>query len=339
MTGWFFAPLGRSLSRVVLGTSEMSREWLDRAFEILGEWIALGGKVLDTAAVYGNGESERVLGMFFEAVACREEVVVVTKGCHPKEEGAPRVTPAALHEDLEQSLSRLRTGYVDIFMLHRDDASARVEPLIEALNEELAAGRVRSVGASNWSASRVQEANAFAERHGMAGFTSSSCQLSLAVQKQPLAADCLSVHNPRDLAFYRETGMPLFAWAALAGGFFRDEEDPEVSRVYGCADNRERRLRASRLHAARVRASHRVADDAGRSPAQSPERAPLSASQVALAWVLNQGFPTFAVVSTRKPHHLRQLSQAADIRLSARETAWLDLEGDTWPEEMTADNG
>ena len=196
---------------------------------------------------------------------------------------------------------------------------------MEALNEELAAGRVRSLGASNWSASRLQEANAFAERHGMAGFTSSSCQLSLAVQREPLADGCVSVHNPRDLAFYQGTGMPLFAWAALAGGFFRGEEDPEVGRVYGSAENRERRLRASRLREARLHDS------------RLPEPAPLGASQVALAWVLNQGFPTFAVVSTRQPQHLRQLSEAADIRLSAREMAWLDL--DAWPDRVAANNG
>jgi aryl-alcohol dehydrogenase-like predicted oxidoreductase len=306
MNRTFFAPLGRPLARVVLGTFAMSSERLDDAFTLLEEWTSLGGNVLDTAPVYGDGEAERVVGRFLEDTRRRSEVVIITKCCHPNGDGTPRVTPSAIHEDLEQSLSRLRTDSIDILMLHRDDASVGVGPIIEALNGELEAGRIRSAGASNWTTRRLQEANELAERHGMAGFSSSSCQLSLAVQKEPMASGCVSVHDPDDLAFHRRSMLPLFAWAALAGGYFRDggAGDPDTERVYASAENRERWSRAAQLSEARG----------------------VSVPEVALAWVLNQGFPTFAVFASKRVEHLRQIAQAASIVLNAQEVAWLDLE-------------
>ncbi len=305
----YFPPLRRSLSKVVLGTFALSRERLTDAFMLLDEWLGLGGNVLDTAQAYGDGEAERVVGEFVEATGCRSDVVILTKGCHPIGDDSPRVTPGAIHDDLSRSLSRLRTDHVDIFMLHRDDPSVTVGPIVEALNGELAAGRVRSVGASNWTPRRLEEANALAARNGMSGFSSSSCHLSLAVQQEPLCEGCVSAHSPADLTFYGHTMLPLFAWAALAGGFFRDGPQPDldVERVYASPENRERSLRASQLS----------------------EAMGLTRSQIALAWVLNQDFPTFAIVATQRVGHLRQLAAASDVVLSARQVAWLDLAAQT----------
>jgi len=283
----------------------MSRGERSASFALLDEWLRLGGNVLDTAQAYGDGEAEFVIGEYVESIGCRPDVAIITKGCHPVGDDTPRVTPQAIHDDLGASLVRLRTNYVDVYMLHRDDPSMRVAPIIEALNEELEAGRVLSFGASNWTSRRIEMANSFAARHGMVGFSSSSCQLSLAVQREPMCAGCHSAHDPDDLEFHRRTGLPLVAWAALAGGYFRQghQSDPDVERVYASSANRQRSLRATQLS--------RVLG--------------LSRSQVALAWVLNQDFPVFAVVATRRPGHLRELAVAADIVLSAEQVAWLDL--------------
>jgi aryl-alcohol dehydrogenase-like predicted oxidoreductase len=287
----------------------MSQRRLSDAFSVLGEWLALGGNVLDTAQAYGDGEAERVVGRFVGSTQRRSEVVILTKGCHPIGDDGPRVTPRAIHDDLSQSLARLRTDYVDIFMLHRDDTSISVEPIIEALNHELTVGRVRSFGASNWTPSRLDEANLFAIRSGLIGFTSSSCQLSLAVQEVPMCDGCVSAHSLADLTFYSRTMIPLFAWAGLAGGFFRDgpQPDPDVERIYDSPENRERSSRALQL----------------------AETLGLTRSQVALAWVLNQDFPTFPVVATQRSEHLRELDAASDVVLSRQQLAWLDLSAHT----------
>jgi aryl-alcohol dehydrogenase-like predicted oxidoreductase len=300
-----FPPLQRSISTVVLGTFPMAGMPAPDASRILGQWLDLGGTVLDTAMAYGDGEAERVVGRFLASSGHRGDVVILTKGCHPLADGRARVTPAAIHDDLSASLRRLGTDHIDIYMLHRDDVSVSVEPLIEALEQESRAGRVLSYGASNWTSARIVEADAVAARIGTAGFTSSSSQLSLASQRVPTCDGCLSARDDGDLAWYARSGMPLFAWAALAGGFFRDvpQPDPDVERIFGTPENRERSKRAGRL-----------ADDLGRTR-----------SQVALAWVLHQPFPAFPVVASGRTEHLRELAAASDISLSQRQVAWLDL--------------
>jgi 1-deoxyxylulose-5-phosphate synthase len=311
MDAGLFPPLQRSLSRVVLGTFPMAEAPASDSLRLLAAWLDLGGNVLDTAQAYGDGEAERVTGRFLTS-GRRSDMVILTKGCHPLADGNPRVTPQAIHDDLAGSLRRLGTDHVDIYMLHRDDPSVAVEPLIEALDEELRAGRLLSFGASNWTPARIAQANAFAIREGLAGFTSSSSQLSLAVQQEPMCEGCLSAREPADLAWYGDTGMPLFAWAALAGGWFREgpQPDPDVVRIYGSAENAERSERARRLG----------------------EALGLTRSQVALAWVLRQPFPTFPVVATRQLEHLHELAAAADVRLTPSQVAWLDLTAET-PDE------
>ena len=283
----------------------MSRGDRSASYALLDEWLRLGGNVLDTAQAYGDGEAEVVLGEYVESTGCRPDVAIITKGCHPIGDEGPRVTPLAVHDDLTASLARLRTDYVDVFMLHRDDTSVPVAPIIEALNEELEAGRVSSFGASNWTTRRLEEANTFAARRGLVGFSSSSCQLSLAVQREPLCTGCHSAHDLEDFEFHSRTGLPLLAWAALAGGYFREghQVDPDVERVYASSANRQRSARATQLS----------------------RTLGLSRSQVALAWVLNQDFPVFAVVATRRPEHLKELAVAADVALSAEQVSWLDL--------------
>ena len=98
-----FPPLQRPISRIALGTFPMAQGPTSDAFRILGEWLALGGNVLDTAMAYGDGEAERVVGRFLESSRRRSDIVILTKGCHPLADGRPRVTPQAIHDDLSRA--------------------------------------------------------------------------------------------------------------------------------------------------------------------------------------------------------------------------------------------
>jgi aryl-alcohol dehydrogenase-like predicted oxidoreductase len=288
-------PLARPVSRLVLGTLLVEPEVLD-------EWVRLGGNAIDTARVYGDGAAERDLGAWLASRPdVRDELILISKGAHPAGERR-RVTPEDIAADLAASLDALGRP-LDIYMLHRDDPHLPVGPIMDTLNEHVRAGRVRALGASNWTCARIDEANAYAADHGLTGFCCSSPHLSLATQNEEHWDDTRSARDPDIFAWHERGGLPLFAWSAQARGFFAGHESESVDRVYDNADNRERRRRAAEL--------------AGRLGC--------TANQVALAWVLAQPFPVYAVIGARTVTQLREAVGALEISLTGEDLAWLDL--------------
>ena len=135
--------VGDRVSRLVLGSMVFSTE--PEAFEntcrLLDRFAAAGGTTVDTARIYAGGTSESAFGQWLERSGRRSEMVVLGKGAHHNNQTLERrVTPAAIHEDVETSLREMRLETIDIYILHKDDTDAEVGPIVEALNEE-AAGR------------------------------------------------------------------------------------------------------------------------------------------------------------------------------------------------------
>ena len=295
-------PLEVPLSRLALGTLGFSPATRDRDYAVLDAWTEAGGTVIDTAHVYEDGDAERLLGHWLrDRPGVRERLVIVTKGAHPDGDRV-RVTPADIARDLSESIGRLGSP-VDLYLLHRDDPAVDVGELIDALDAHRRAGEIRAVGVSNWTLPRIEEANAYAAARGVAGISCNSPHLSLAIQNEPPWPGCLSATDAESRAWHARTGLPLLAWSAQAGGFFAGS-DGASSRVYESAANHERRARAEQL---------------GR-------RAGGTANAVALAWVLAQPFPTVAVIGPHSVEHLRSSLEALDIRLSAEDVRWLNLE-------------
>jgi aryl-alcohol dehydrogenase-like predicted oxidoreductase len=288
-----YAPLERDLSRLVLGTLVVSPAVLD-------EYVRFGGNVIDTAAAYGDGDAERALGAWLESrPGVRERLTIVSKGAHPSADRR-RVTAEDISSDLHDTIARLH-GPVDLYLLHRDDPSMPVGPIVEALNEHRDAGRLRAFGASNWTCARIDEANEYARDHGLEGFTCSSVHLSLATQNEEHWPDTFSACDPAIAAWHERTRMPLLAWSAQARGFFAGRVD---ERVYANDDNRERLRRAERI--------------AGRLG--------VTANQVALAWVLHRPFPVYAAFGVRTVETLHDAFGALDVELTEEELRWLNLE-------------
>lgn len=297
-------PLGREVGRLVLGTAKWRHRRRARAQELTDAFLELGGSVFDTGRAYGESESV--------VAAClgerRPEAVLATKAAHHDRasEGtgtlARRVTPEAIAADLEESLATLGTERVEILMLHRDDPSKPVGPILEALEELRQAGRIGSYGASNWSTARLDEAAAYARGHGLAGFTTSSVHLSLAEWTEPPWPECLGARDPASLAWYERTRLPLFAWSPAAAGLFAGEADVDVARVFDTPANAERRRRAAAVGA----------------------RLGASATQVALAWLLHRPFPIFPIVGPRSVAELRESADALELELTPDDLAFLD---------------
>lgn len=146
----------------------------------------------------------------------------------------------AIRDQLDESLERLRTGYVDLYALHRDDPDVEVAVILDILNELVEEGKILAFGGSNWGWQRLQEANRYAEANGLRGFSFSSPNLSLAKAKEPYWPDCISA-DAETIGWHRRMGLALLSWSSQARGFFtgrytrEDCLDPDLVRV--CASS------------------------------------------------------------------------------------------------------
>ena len=218
---------------------------------------------VDTARVYsswipgGDGTSERTIGRWLSRSGNREKVVLSTKGGHPAEPGLPRLDRESLRRDLAESLAHLNTDHVELYFLHRDDPRRPVGEILESLNEWVESGAVRALGASNWRASRIEEANRYAASHGLQGFTVSQIQWSLArTSPDKLGDPTLVCMTPAEYAWYREQRFPVMAYTSQAGGYFSKalsgaSLSPGDQARYGCEESSRRMERVKTICARR----------------------------------------------------------------------------------------
>ena len=315
--------VNKPVARLIQGGTMIGSD-LDEAesCSLLDQVYELGCNTIDTAHVYSGGESERLIGKWMQARGLREKIVIITKGAaHSKDRR--RLTPFDIASDLHDSLARLKTDYIDLYLLHRDDLDVSVEPIVDALNEHVRAGRIHAFGASNWSHERIEAANAYARANGLEPFVASSPQFSLADSQAEPWPLCLSISGSAGSAareWYRQTQMPLLIWSPLASGFFsgkfrRDnldqfgerEWDEVAIRTYANEENFQRLDRASV-----------VAAEKGLSPAQ-----------VALAYVMNHPMNIFAVVGPHSAEKFKANIETSDLELTPQEMDWLDLKSNT----------
>ena len=309
--------INKPVSRLVQGTMWMNRDNLDAAFASLDAFHAAGGNCFDTAHVYAGGASERVFGHWIHSRGVRDEVVILDKGAHHNQD-RKRVTPFDIQADIQDSLARLNVDYIDLWLLHRDDPTQPVGPIVEMLNAEKKAGRIHGFGGSNWTVERLQEANAYAAAHNLTPFVASSPQFSLAVQQVSPWPDCVSLSGPAGHAarqWHRQNNVTLFVWSSLAGGFFsgrfrRDNlntltarYDQVAIRVYCFEENFQRQDRVEELAA----------------------RKGVSVPHIALAYVYNQPEGIHALSGARTPDEVRVNVEAAEIELTGDEMAYLEL--------------
>ena len=296
----------------------LSVDHLDASFQLLDDIITLGGTTFDTAHGYGQGDCERTLGRWIEARGNRDQVVILTKGAHHNEDRR-RVTPCDITSDLFDSLARLRTDYIDLYLLHRDDPAQPVGPIVEVLNEHNAAGRIHAFGGSNWRRERIEAANEYAYAHGMIPFVASSPHFSLAIQFQEPWENCVTITGPNEAAerqFYRESQLPLFAWSSLAGGFFTGRFRPD--NLDSFTSYGDRLCVESYCYAPNF---ERLA----RAEAMAAEKG-LSLAQLALAYVFAMGFNLFALVGCANRDEFAANVAAMEVQLTGAEVKW--LEGD-----------
>ncbi len=312
--------IDKRISRLVQGTMMIGTDRLEQSFHLLDAILAMGGNTYDTAHVYGGGDVERAFGQWVKARGNREKVVVIGKGAHHNQD-RNRVTTFDITADIHDSLARFGFDYIDLYLLHRDDPTIPVGPIVEVLNEHKQAGIINAFGGSNWTVERIQDANAYANANGLEGFSASSPNFSLAKQVQPPWPGCVSIGGPDgrgERVWYTESQLPLFTWSSLAGGFFSGrfsrnqliEQEAYFDKLaidsYGVEENFQRLDRVEVL-----------AEEKG-----------LTVPQVAMAYVMNAPMNIYALIGCRTAAEFQANMEASEVKLSDSEMAWLELRSD-----------
>ncbi|TQR87251.1 aldo/keto reductase [Mycobacterium hodleri] len=310
------------VSRIIFGTDRLwsrRQPWLPvpgrerRAFSLLDRAFELGCNTFDTARTYRDGE--RTLGAWIRTRRIRDDVVVISKGGHPHGSGRPRLSASDVSHDLHASLKALGTDSIDLYLLHYDDPTADVEPVMERLDRHIAEGKIGVIGTSNWAHQRVADANAMAAHNGLNPFAASSVQFSLADWTAPPWPGAVTLGGREQQAareWYSTRGLSVLAWSSLARGFFSDHYDPTntdenaVSRwcatYFDTEENLARRERA--LVFARENG--------------------VTVARVALAYVLRHPLHVFAIVGCTTEAKLADDVGATSLELDEATLRWLD---------------
>jgi len=271
----------------------------------LDAFYEAGGNAFDTAYVYGGGKTESIFGDWHTSRKVpREEIVLIGKGAH-----SPLCYPDMISKQLDQSLNRLKTDYVDIYFMHRDNTAVPVGEFVDAMDAEVKAGRIRGIfGGSNWTRARFDEAIAYAEKNGKTAPAALSNNFSLAEMLDPIWAGCVAASDDEWKAWLNAKQIPNFAWSSQGRGFFtnragRDKRnDEELVRVWYSDRNFGRRDRAIEL-----------AQKLGRNPIH-----------IALAYVIAQPFPVIPLIGPRTIAELEDSLSALDIKLTPEQVKWLE---------------
>ncbi|MCI6536605.1 aldo/keto reductase [uncultured Eubacterium sp.] len=312
--------LEKSVSRMIFGTAIGPMLEGKDADEILDAAFSSGINTFDTARGYGNAEVS--LGNWMKRHGNRAQVVVISKCGNCDADGSVCVNRRVIETELAESLQALQTDCIDIYLLHRDDPKTPVSEMIDTLNELQKAGKIKVFGVSNWTHERIEKANAYAKEHHLQGFSVSSPHFGLAEQvADPWGGDCVTITGKQNEAarnWYRNNQMPIIAYSSLARGLMSGKIkssqeaqaaeilDPFCVKGYVCHDNFKRLARCEEL----------------------AEKKGCTVSQIALAWMFQQGLNMYVLVSTTKASRLEENLRTFTVELSEKEIQYLNLQAE-----------
>ncbi len=312
------------ISAVGCGTAEIGGKVGKReSFAILDYFVEKGGTLIDTAKVYGSWHiaerplSEEMIGLWMQPRGNRHDVVISTKGAHPlwSDLSRPRMTPEAILGDIEDSLFALGTDYIDIYWLHRDDSSQPVGPVMEALCKAIRDGKIRAIGASNWTAARIDEANTYAAAHGLHGFTGAQILWSAAKFEEPLNSDdTLIMMSPGDYGWYKRKCITVFAFSSQARGVFR--KAPAAGGLKNL-DEEYRRYFGNDIIDGQIAYAYALAEKYRTTP-----------SAILLSYITSHDVPSVALAGFSNMEQARDTLANTDITLAPEELrrlGWIEL--------------
>jgi len=281
-------------------SEEDSRPYIKSALE-------QGINFFDTANVYSHGESERVLGRALRDFARREEVVIATKVYSPMRLGpnGKGLSRKAIMSEIDDSLKRLGTDYVDLYIIHRHDYETPIEETLEALDEVVRSGKALYLGASSMHAWQFMKALGLQRANGWAQFISMQDYYNLLYREE----------EREMLPLCQSEGIGVTPWSPLARGRLarpwqdepqtnRSRNDPFADRLYEKSKQLDKPVVDRVIDLAKTR---------GVSPAQ-----------IALAWMLSKPAVTSPIVGATKPHQLDDAIKSISLKLTNEEISHLE---------------
>lgn len=314
-----YRPLGRTgfyVSELSFGTMTFAGEgfWqaigrvdLKNAEALLARAIEAGVNLIDTADVYSQGGSEKILGAALKNIGVpRKDVAIATKffsrvGNGPNDAGGSR---GHIMDAVDASLKRLETDYIDLYQIHSFDSLTPMDETLRALDDLVSSGRVRYIGCSNWAGWQIVKAMGLSERRGFARYVSSQSFYSIAVRD--IEADLVPALD--------DQGLGLLVWSPLAGGLLSGKFGPGATEDAGARRVNFDFPPVDRDHAWKIVAVMRdIAQKLG-----------VSVARVALAWLLTKPFVTSVILGAKRLDQLDDNLAAADLVLPADALEALD---------------
>ena len=265
-----------------------------------------GINFFDTANVYSGGASEEIVGRALREFARRDEIVLATKVCgrmRPGPNGAG-LSRKAVFAEIDASLRRLGTDYVDLYQIHRWDPGTPIEETLEALHDVVKAGKARYIGASSMYAWQFAKALAISERNGWTRFVTMQNFVNLLYREE----------EREMLPLCKAEGIGVIPWSPLARG--------RLARAWNAqpTNRSENDAFGARLYATIADADRRIIEEVGNIASKRG----LSRAQVALAWVLGKPEVSAPIVGATKPQHLQDAVAALDVKLTEEEVRALE---------------
>jgi aryl-alcohol dehydrogenase-like predicted oxidoreductase len=312
-----YVKLGRTgldVSRICLGCMSFgvpergSHPWTldeERSRPIIARAIELGINFFDTANAYSGGTSEEIVGRALRELGRRDEIVIATKVFFPMHKGpnGGGLSRKSILTEVENSLKRLGTDYLDLYQIHRWDYGTPIEETLRALDDLIRSGKVRYIGASSMFAWQFAKALYLAHRHSWTGFSTMQNHYNLLYREEEreMLPLCLA------------EGIGVLPWSPLARGrlareasvkSFRSERDEYAGKLYDKTGEADRAV------------IDRVGDVAARRG--------VPRAQIALAWLLQRPAVTAPIIGATKLQHLEDAVGALSVSLTAEEIAVLE---------------
>lgn len=306
----------KPVSRIFFGTAMMPLLVGKESDHLLDSMYACGITAFDCARGYGM--AEKSLGTWIKHRNNRDRIVLLTKCGNVSLGGKVHINRKVIEKELNTSLKTLKTDYIDIYLLHRDDPDTSVGEIIDCLNEQQRAGKIRVFGVSNWKKERIEEANAYAAAHHLNGFSVSSPNFGLVEQvNDPWGGDCVTVSgsaNKEVRSWYAAQQMPVLAYSSLGRGFFTGKF--KSGDYEGAKKVLDGAAQKGYLHPVNMERLARCEQMAQEKNCSVPE--------IAMRYIFGSDMKVCALVSTSNPRRMRQNIRASLHPLTTKEINFLE---------------